>query len=97
MACGAGPRTPVRRPGGEVTRVAVLPPDNLSGGSVPIRDLRAAIELAREQGAAIFELRSGAEYFELYVDSQALAEAMRRFPRDSTWPEHSRASVVLNT
>jgi hypothetical protein len=61
------------------------------------RDLCAAIELARAHGALIFELRAGAEYFELYGDSQALAEAMRRFPRDSTWPECSRASVVLNT
>ena len=46
MACAAGPRAPVHRPGGEVTRVAVLPPDNLSGGSVPTRELRGAIELA---------------------------------------------------
>ena len=46
MACAAGSRAPVHRPGGEVTRVAVLPPDNLSGGSVPARELRGAIELA---------------------------------------------------
>jgi hypothetical protein len=37
---------PVRGPAGELMRVAVLPPDNMSGGTAPLRELRAAVELA---------------------------------------------------
>ncbi|MFZ0834093.1 MAG: adenylate/guanylate cyclase domain-containing protein [Mycobacterium sp.] len=59
-------------------------------------DLRAAMELARKQGAVIFELRTAAEYFELYHDPKPLAEAIDRFPQDSTWPELSRALTVLD-
>jgi TolB-like protein len=46
LACAGGPGKAVRGPAGELTRVAVLPPDNLSSGAVPVRDLRAATELA---------------------------------------------------
>ncbi len=59
-------------------------------------DLGAAIELARKQCAAIFELRSAAEYFELYGDRRPLREAISRFPKDSTWPELSRALAILD-
>ena len=59
-------------------------------------DLRAAMELARNQGALIFELRTAAKYFELYGERQPLAEAINRFPQDSTWPELSRALAVLD-
>ena len=58
-------------------------------------DLRAAIELARKQCAVIFELRSAAEYFELYGERQPLADAITDFP-GSSWPELSRALAVLD-
>lgn len=58
---------------------------------------RAAIELARKQGALIFELRAAAEDFELIGDPgrAALAEALARFPADQTWPELARARALL--
>jgi hypothetical protein len=59
-------------------------------------DLRAAIELARTQGAVIFELRSAAQYFELTGERDPLVEAIGRFPEDSTWPELARASALLD-
>jgi hypothetical protein len=45
MACAARPAAQAHGPK-EHTRVAVLPPDNLSSGSVPTRELRDAVELA---------------------------------------------------
>lgn len=59
-------------------------------------DLRAAIELARKQRAAIFELRPAAQYFDLYGERGPLERAVGRFPKDSTWPELARASALLD-
>jgi hypothetical protein len=62
-------------------------------------DLRAAIELARRQGATIFQLRAAADDFELRNEPagarQALLDALDRFPDGSTWPELARARALL--
>jgi serine/threonine protein kinase len=58
-------------------------------------DLLAAIELAREQGARIFELRAAAQYLQLYGEQQPLSRAISRFPPDSTWPELADARKLL--
>jgi class 3 adenylate cyclase len=60
-------------------------------------DFRAAIDLARAQGAVIFELRSAAQYFEEFGEREPLAEVVGRFPEGSTWPELARASALLDT
>jgi hypothetical protein len=59
--------------------------------------LRAAIELARQQHAVIFELRAAADDFELRGDAarQGLRESILRFPDNSTWPELARARALL--
>ncbi len=59
--------------------------------------LRAAIELARQQHASIFELRAAADDFELRAEParQQLQDSILRFPDDSTWPELSRARALL--
>ncbi|KUH99808.1 adenylate/guanylate cyclase domain-containing protein [Mycobacterium sp. IS-3022] len=61
------------------------------------RCLQDALALARTQGAAIFELRSAADILQLRGDSArgVLAEAVGRFPPDSTWPELARAQALL--
>jgi class 3 adenylate cyclase len=60
-------------------------------------DLSAATELARRQGATIFQLRVAADSFELDADSarQELIDAVARFPKDSIWPELTRARALL--
>jgi hypothetical protein len=60
-------------------------------------DLLGAIRLARQQDARIFELRAAADDFELSGESarQALMDALRRFPVESTWPELARARTLL--
>lgn len=59
--------------------------------------LRDALALARQQGAAIFELRVAADLYRLSGDParDVLAEAVGRFPPDSTWPELARARALL--
>lgn len=59
--------------------------------------LRAAIELAQEQGTPVFELRAAADGFELFGESAraALETALSRFPADQTWPELARARALL--
>ncbi|KUI22721.1 hypothetical protein AU193_10470 [Mycobacterium sp. GA-1285] len=61
------------------------------------RSLREALALARSQGAAIFELRTAADLHQLGGDSERelLANAVGRFPPDSTWPELTRARALL--
>lgn len=60
-------------------------------------DLRAAIDLARKQGAPIFEVRAAADYFGMDPDEGrgALSDAVSHFPADSTWPELARARALL--
>jgi tetratricopeptide (TPR) repeat protein len=60
-------------------------------------DLSAALDLAREQGATIFELRVAAEDFEFRGEParQSLIDAISRFPDGSTWPALERARALL--
>jgi tetratricopeptide (TPR) repeat protein len=59
--------------------------------------LREAVELARAQGAVIFELRAAADDFELVGESAraALADTVGRFPPEQSWPELTRARALL--
>jgi hypothetical protein len=61
-------------------------------------DLRAAKQRAREQSAAVFELRAAADDFELFGDEAAraeLTEVLGRFPAEQTWPALSRARALV--
>jgi hypothetical protein len=59
--------------------------------------LRAAIKLARTQGAFVLELRAAADDFELVGEPArgALSDALSRFPSEQSWPElaHARAQL----
>jgi tetratricopeptide (TPR) repeat protein len=59
--------------------------------------LAAALELARYQGATLFELRCLLDAFDLLGDGDQaqLAGLMRRFPGDARWPEFARAQTIL--
>jgi tetratricopeptide (TPR) repeat protein len=59
--------------------------------------LRAAIELAKTQGAPVFEIRAAADDFELFGESAqpALMDAISRFPADQSWPELARVRALL--
>jgi class 3 adenylate cyclase/tetratricopeptide (TPR) repeat protein len=59
--------------------------------------LAAALELARHQGATLFELRCLLDSFDLLGDGDRseLADAVRRFPGDTRWPELVRAQAIL--
>ncbi len=61
------------------------------------RHFRDAIQLARQQGAHLFELRSAADDFELVGEPAraALLEASGRIPADQPWPELARARALL--
>jgi tetratricopeptide (TPR) repeat protein len=58
-------------------------------------DLVAAIELARTQGAAIYELRSAIDEFEAQGGSERLNEAIKQFAPESTWPQLAHARTLL--
>jgi class 3 adenylate cyclase/tetratricopeptide (TPR) repeat protein len=59
--------------------------------------LRAAIELARKQGATNFEIRAAADDFLLLggIARQPLADALSRCPADQRWPVLARARALL--
>jgi hypothetical protein len=59
--------------------------------------LRAAVELARTQGAHTFGLHAAADDFELSGESAkpALEDALSRFPKEQSWPELARARALL--
>ena len=61
-------------------------------------DISAALELARRQGAILFELRAALDDFELRgeVARAALADVVSRFPVENRLPELTRAEVALN-
>jgi hypothetical protein len=61
-------------------------------------DITAALELARGQGATLFELRAALDDFELRGElvRAALADVLIRFPIDSSLPELARARMVLD-
>jgi class 3 adenylate cyclase/tetratricopeptide (TPR) repeat protein len=58
--------------------------------------LAAALELARHQGATLFELRCLLDLFDLDQDSSGLADVVRRLPGDARWPELARAQRILS-
>ena len=61
-------------------------------------DIAAALDLARRQGAALFELRAALDDFDLRgaPARAALADAAGRIPADSAWPELARARAILD-
>ena len=61
-------------------------------------DITAALELARRQGATLFELRAALDDFELRGQPAraALADVVSRIPADSPLPELARARTVLD-
>jgi class 3 adenylate cyclase/tetratricopeptide (TPR) repeat protein len=61
-------------------------------------DINAALELARRQGAALFELRAALDDFELRgaPAAGAVAEAAKRIPVSYAWPELMRAKAALS-
>jgi class 3 adenylate cyclase/tetratricopeptide (TPR) repeat protein len=61
-------------------------------------DIGAALELARRQGATLFELRAALDDFELRGQPAraTLVDATSRFPGDRAWPEFARAQGVLD-
>ncbi|RUP02233.1 MAG: cyclase [Mycobacterium sp.] len=60
-------------------------------------DLESALQLARRQGANLFELRCALDYFELGgpASGLALAEAMSGIPADSGLAEAAEAAAAL--
>jgi class 3 adenylate cyclase/tetratricopeptide (TPR) repeat protein len=60
--------------------------------------LAAALELARHQGATLFELRCLLDSFDLLGDGDRseLAGLISRFPGDARWPEFARAQEILS-
>jgi class 3 adenylate cyclase len=60
-------------------------------------DIHAALELARRQGAALFELRAALDDFELRgaPAAAAIAQAAKRIPVGYAWPELLRAKAAL--
>ncbi|HZA08694.1 ATP-binding protein [Mycobacterium sp.] len=60
-------------------------------------DLQAAAELARRQGATVFVLRAALDDYRVRGEAarRSVAEAVQLFPDDSTWPELTRARVLL--
>ena len=61
-------------------------------------DINAALELARRQGATLFELRAALDDFELRGEPAraALADAVSRIPANNALPELARAQAALH-
>jgi tetratricopeptide (TPR) repeat protein len=61
-------------------------------------DINAALELARRQGATLFELRAALVDFELRGEpaAAAVADAAKRVPVSYAWPELMRAKAALS-
>ncbi|HEY5149438.1 MAG TPA: adenylate/guanylate cyclase domain-containing protein [Mycobacterium sp.] len=62
-------------------------------------DIGAALELARRQGATLYELRSALADFELRGEPgrRSVAEALSRFPANSRFPELAQAGSALSS
>jgi hypothetical protein len=62
-------------------------------------DVSAAVDLARRQGATLFELRAALDDFELRGEPAraALADAASRILTDSALPELARAEAALKS
>ena len=63
-----------------------------------LADINAALELARRQGATLFELRAALDDFEVRgaSASAAVADAGNRIPANNAWPELARAKAALS-
>ena len=61
-------------------------------------DIAAALDLARRQGATLFELRAALDDYDLRGTPAraALADAAERIPGNSAWPELARAQAILD-
>ena len=61
-------------------------------------DIGAALDLARRQGATLFELRAALDDFELRGEPAraAVVDAVSRFPVNNAWPELARAQAALD-
>jgi class 3 adenylate cyclase len=61
-------------------------------------DINGALELARRQGAALFELRAALDDFELRgaPAAAALADAAKRIPANYAWSELAQAKAALS-
>ena len=61
-------------------------------------DINAALQLARRQGATLFELRAALDDFELRGEpaAAAVADAAKRVPVSYEWPELVRAKAALS-
>lgn len=60
-------------------------------------DLAAAVDLARRQGALVFELRATADRFTSQGEPcrGALTDVLARFPSDQDWPDLARIRALL--
>jgi class 3 adenylate cyclase len=79
----------------ELLRLRALTHDDPAARQV---DINAALELARRQGATLFELRAALDDFELRgaPAAAAVAEAAKRIPANYAWPELVRAKAALS-
>jgi hypothetical protein len=79
----------------ELLRLRALTHDDPAARQV---DINAAIELARRQGATLFELRAALDDFELRgaPAAAAVAEAAKHIPANYAWPELVRAKAALS-
>jgi len=61
-------------------------------------DITASLDLARRQGANLFELRTALDDFELRGKPActAVAEAANRIPANNAWPELARARAAIS-
>jgi hypothetical protein len=61
-------------------------------------DIHAALDLARRQGATLFELRAALDDFELRGQpaSAAVATAVNRISPNNPWPELARARTAIS-
>jgi tetratricopeptide (TPR) repeat protein len=78
----------------ELLRVRAQTHDHLAARQA---DINAALELARRQGATLFQLRSALDDFALRGKPArtALADAAHSLPRNSVLPELARATALL--
>ena len=60
-------------------------------------DIGAALELARRQGATLFELRAALDDYDLRGQPAraALIDVVSRIPANNAWPELARAQASL--
>jgi tetratricopeptide (TPR) repeat protein len=61
-------------------------------------DIAAALDLARRQGATLFELRAALDDFDLRGEPAraVLIDVVERMPADNSWPELERARLSLS-